>query len=103
MFEPIRPRPTIPSCSGVSVAIARPSASIPADQAVRRAVVMQVGLAGCDELRLEAHGERLPELDAPLVERVDAPDCALHEDEVLVEGDERTEDARRQLLGEDRV
>ena len=47
--------------------------------------------------------EHLAELDAPLVERVDAPDRALREDAVLVEGDERAEGVRRELLGEDDV
>ena len=43
----------------------------------------------------------LPELDAPLVEGVDAPDGALDEDGVLVERDELAEDRRRELRGED--
>ena len=41
-----------------------------------------------------AHRERLAELDPPLVEGVDAPDRALGEDAVLVEGDERAEASR---------
>lgn len=39
----------------------------------------------------------------PLVVRVDAPDGALHEDLVLVHGDQKAERERRELLEEDRV
>src|SRR3546814_9416359 len=46
--------------------------------------------------RQQLAGELLAELDAPLVEGVDAPDAALHEDLVLVEGDEAAEGARVQ-------
>src|SRR5690606_22113551 len=47
--------------------------------------------------------ELLAELDAPLVERIDAPDRALHVDLVLVEGDQRAERLRGELLEHDRV
>ena len=43
-----------------------------------------------------ALGEHLPQLDAPLVERVDVPDGALREDAVLVERDELAERLRRE-------
>ena len=51
----------------------------------------------------DALGEHLPELDTPLAERVDAPDAALGEDAVFVEGDKLAERLRRQALGEDRL
>ncbi len=51
----------------------------------------------------DALGEHLPEPDTPLAERVDAPDAALAEDAVFVEGDKLAERRRRQALGEDRV
>ena len=51
----------------------------------------------------DRHGQRLAQLDPPLVEGVDPPDRALGEDAVLVEGDQRPERLRRQALGEDRV
>jgi MFS transporter, PAT family, beta-lactamase induction signal transducer AmpG len=47
-------------------------------------------------------GQHLAELDAPLVEAVDAPDHALHEHLVLVEGDQLAEHRRRQLGQQDR-
>ena len=50
---------------------------------------------GHDPLR-----QHLAQLDAPLVERVDAPDRALGEHLVLVQGDERAERRRRQPLGD---
>ena len=45
----------------------------------------RAGGAGGDELVANGLGEDLPELDAPLVERVDAPDEALDRNPVLVE------------------
>ena len=39
-------------------------------------------------------GEHFAELDAPLVEAVDVPDRTLHEDRVLVEGDQLAEHGR---------
>src|SRR5262245_9396172 len=98
MLAPIRPSPTIPSCIGVSVAIpllpraacsqriaSGPHRAVPADQRVRGAVVGELGLGLALELRHDPLRERLAELDAPLVEGVDAPDGALREDAVLVE------------------
>ena len=63
----------------------------------------EVGLVRARELRDDPLGERLPQLHAPLVERVDAPDRPLREDAVLVEGDERAERERGELLGEEDV
>ncbi len=48
-------------------------------------------------------GERLAQLDPPLVEGVDPPDRPLGEDAVLVEGDQGAERERVEPLGEDRV
>ena len=58
------------------------------DQPVGRRVVRRdVAVGG--ELGQDLLGERLAELDAPLVVRVDVPDDPLHEDLVLVHRDER--------------
>ena len=59
--------------------------SIPANQVVRRAVVLQGGLGCAFEFRNDALRENLAEFHAPLVKRVDLPDRALREDAVLVE------------------
>src|SRR5262245_32205180 len=72
-----------------------------ADERVRRAVVVEGWLRRALELGDDALRELLPELYAPLVERVDVPDHALREDAVLVERDQRPERLRRELLGED--
>ena len=48
-------------------------------------------------------GQALAQLDAPLVERVDAPDRALRKDVVLVKGDETTEGFRGEPVGKNRV
>src|SRR5204862_7934378 len=72
-----------------------------ADERVRRAVVPERRLRRALELGDDALRELLPELDAPLVERVNVPDHALREHAVLVERDERPERLRRELLGED--
>ena len=54
-------------------------------------------------VRRPHRGQLLAELDAPLVERIDVPDDALHKDLVLVHGDQRAEVVRRHLGVEDRV
>src|SRR3989442_9653719 len=61
------------------------------------------GLLVALELRDDALGQYLPQLDSPLIERVDVPDDALGEHAVLVERDELSKRFRRQPLGEDRV
>ena len=48
-------------------------------------------------------GEDLTEFDAPLIERVDVPDHALHEHGMFVERDEFAERRRRQFVHQDRV
>src|SRR5438093_6490781 len=50
-----------------------------------------------------APGQRLAELHAPLIERVDVPDRALHEHAVLVEGDQRAKRGGCEALGKDGV
>src|SRR2546426_12397738 len=61
------------------------------------------GLLVALELRDDALGQYLAQLDSPLIERVDVPDDALGEHAVLVERDELSERLGRQPLGEDRV
>src|SRR5690606_1121928 len=62
----------------------------PLDRAAhRKRRIARVALA-CDDA-VEFRREPLPELDAPLIERVHVPDDALHEDLVLVERDELAE------------
>src|SRR5262249_13758325 len=111
MFAPIRPSPIIPSCMGGPFREGRArrtrsgrslELAVATDQGVRRAVVVEPGLRVALELRDDALGQGLAELDAPLVEGVDLPDRALGEDAVLVEGDELAERPRRELLREDR-
>jgi hypothetical protein len=53
------------------------------------------------ELSLDLLGERLSELDTPLVEAVDVPDGALGEGEVLVVDDQGTESGGCDLVGQD--
>lgn len=55
------------------------------------------------QIALDGLGQRLAQLNAPLVERVDVPDDTLGEDLVLVHGDQRTQRERGHLLDEDRV
>ncbi len=59
-----------PRCIGNSC---RPAIAIAADQGVSRAVVAENGLGFALELRDDAVGQHLTELDAPLVEAVDVP------------------------------
>src|SRR3954453_17737647 len=55
------------------------------------------------EFRDDAPGQDLAQLDAPLIERVDAPDRALGEDAVLVECHQRSERPGGRTLGENEV
>src|SRR5438309_8982274 len=55
------------------------------------------------QFRDDALSQHLAQFDAPLVERIDAPDRALSEDRVLIEGDELAERVWGEPLGEDRV
>lgn len=70
------------------------------DEPACAAVVLRA-LAAALELALDALRQRLAKLDTPLVERVDVPDRAFRECDVLIVGDERTESARSDLFGQD--
>src|SRR5262245_593094 len=72
--------------------------AIPRNQRVGRAVVGQFWLDLTLELGRDAVGEDFSQLDAPLVERIDVPDCALHETAVFVKGDDLAEGRRRQSI-----
>ena len=55
------------------------------------------------KLRYDALRQRLSQLDAPLIERVDVPDRALREHAVLIERDQLAENLRRQPIGKNCV
>src|SRR5262245_61241515 len=65
--------------------------SIPRNECVRRAVVGQFWLGLAFQLGRDAVGEDFAQFDSPLVERIDVPDRALHENAVLVKGDNLAE------------
>src|SRR5262247_3072698 len=71
MFAPIRPSPIIPSCMAVSL-LAGLEVAVAADEGVGRAVVLEGGFRARLQLADDALGEHLAQLDAPLVEGVDA-------------------------------
>src|SRR3984885_8833806 len=75
--------------------------SITLDESVGRAVVCEGWLFRAFELGNDAHGEDFAELDTPLVEGVDLPDCSLDEDTVLVECNELAERCGGHVFGED--
>src|SRR2546421_9475607 len=79
-----------------------PQLSVAANQVVGRAVMAERGLRLALELRDDALGQHLAQLDPPLIERVDVPDDALGEHAMLVECDELSERSRREPPGEDR-
>src|ERR1700674_472895 len=87
----------------VGVRSRRTIASVAADQRVCRAVVRQWRLGRAFEFGNGPLRQHLAELDAPLIERIDVPDDALHEDAVLVEGDDCAKGLRRQPLREQGV
>ncbi len=63
------------------------------DQVVCGRVVSD-SLVWASELLFDGFGELLAELHSPLIVRVDVPNGALHENLVLVEGDERAQSER---------
>mmetsp|Transcript_41490 Transcript_41490/g.98314 ORF Transcript_41490/g.98314 Transcript_41490/m.98314 type:complete len:576 (-) Transcript_41490:352-2079(-) len=76
---------------------------VPVDEP-RRGAVVAVGVPDAPAAAPEAPdgaadaaGELLPELDAPLVERVDPPEEALHHDAVLVDGEQLPDGEGREL------
>src|SRR5580658_11219083 len=73
------------------------------DERARRAVVRRAGSCRGAEFRDDPLGEHLPQLHAPLVKRVDAPDRALREDAMLVERDQLAERGGCEPLEQDRV
>src|SRR5215469_16141118 len=107
----------MPSCIGLSVGMASLSKvplgtwslglglelAVPPYQGVGRGVVIQRRLLCGLEFRRYLAGQRLSELDAPLVKRIDLPDRALGEHAVLVQRDQRAEQAWREPLGEQDV
>src|SRR6478672_5785351 len=78
-------------------------AAVAADQRVGRAVVAELRLRVCLQLGDDRHRQGLAQLDPPLVEGVDAPDRALGEDAVLVEGDQLAEGGGGQTVEQERV
>ena len=63
----------------------------------------ELGWCWAFEFGNDALGQRLSQLDAPLVERIDVPDHALSEDTMLVEGNQLAECFRREPFGKDCV
>src|SRR6185295_6525276 len=89
--------------AGARRSVGAAQAAVAADQRVGGGVVPERGLVSALELRRDPAGERLAQLHAPLVERVDPPDGALHEHLVLVERDEAAEGGRSERVGHDGV
>src|SRR5712692_2585723 len=69
---------------------------VAADKCIGRTVMREPGFVGTLQFRNDAVGQHFPKFDAPLVERVDMPDCALHEDLMLVERDQLAQRLRCQ-------
>src|SRR5512140_2559121 len=104
MFPPILPRPIIPSFisnssfPSYSVKMTELSQSglalhslggfhypIAPDQVVGRAVMSERRVHPALQFRENSLSQHLAQLDSPLVERIDAPDHGLCEDDVLVQ------------------
>ena len=65
--------------------------------------MIECGLCLALQFRDNSLSQHLPQLDAPLVERVKIPDHALREDRVFVEGDKFPERFRCELISENDV
>ena len=72
------------------------------EQSAGRGILRREGLGVALDRGGDLQRKLLAELDAPLVERVDAPDHTLREGDVLVQRDELTEHARSEGCREDR-
>jgi hypothetical protein len=75
--------------------------AIARDQGIGRAI-----MGGCSpplQLGHDALGQHLTQLDTPLVERVNTPNCPLGKNTMLVERHQRPKDLRRQLFRQDGV
>src|SRR5262245_33830708 len=77
--------------------------AIAADKGVGRAVVRKFGIGRTLQFGCDAVGEDFAELDAPLIERVHAPDHALDENGMLIEGDDLAECGRSEAVEQERV
>src|SRR5579883_2494345 len=73
------------------------------DQRIGRGIVLQFRLRCAFEFWHDSLRENLAQFHAPLIERADIPDHALREDDVLVQGNERTERKRRKLFEQEYV
>src|SRR4030095_2152864 len=74
---------------------------IATDQAISRTVVRKHRFGCTLEFRNDALGQRLAQLDTPLIEGVDTPDSTLRENAVLVQCDKFPERFRRELIRDD--
>jgi hypothetical protein len=77
--------------------------AIAANETVRRSIVAKIRFRFALEFRNNPVGEHFPELHAPLVKRIDAPNRALGKNIVLVEGDEFAKGRRCKFLDEDGI
>src|SRR4029077_1594432 len=77
--------------------------SVSADQVVCRAVVRERRFGLAFYFRNDALGQNLAKFHAPLVERVDLPNCALGKYRMFVKRDELAENLRREPGGKDGV
>src|SRR5215475_85559 len=71
------------------------------DQVIRRTVVRKNRFGCALQFRNDALGQRLAQLDPPLIEGVDSPDSTLSENAVLVQCDEFPERIRSELFRDD--
>src|ERR1035441_9884024 len=79
-----RPLQRDPARSSVLCVVASFRAPIPPNQTVRGTVVAECRLLLALKFRDDTLGQYLAQFHAPLVERIDLPDGALHEHRVLV-------------------
>src|SRR5581483_11716409 len=88
-LEPADRRAARPPREPTPGASAGSPGSVAPDQRVGRAVVGELGLGLSLQLRNDPLGQRLAQLDPPLVEGIDGPDGPLGEDAVLVQRHQR--------------
>src|SRR6185503_7943110 len=100
---PIRIAILTPSATSLVLNLRSSRVSVMPDQIVCRAVMIERGLCRTLELRDNALRQNLPQLHAPLVERIEIPDDALREDVMLVKRDKLPYSRGCQPFSEDHV
>ena len=97
------PAGAAPTCGYKSQRLLRAVRAVVLDESAGRLILRIQGLGRALDSGEDLLGQDLAQLDAPLVEGIDAPHSTLHEGDVLVQGDQLAQDRGGQGRGHDRT